>query len=73
MVKFDKEISHSVSNLETAHHIVEINDVSIFYREAGDPTKETILMLHGFPSSSQMYRDLIKKLAIDFHDGGNIQ
>ncbi|TYA71707.1 alpha/beta fold hydrolase [Seonamhaeicola marinus] len=63
-----REIAHNVaSNLETAHRSVAINGVNIFYREAGDTSKETILMLHGFPSSSLMYRDLIKKLAKDFH------
>lgn len=67
-VKPESEITHSVaSNLETAHRSVTINGVNIFYREAGDTSKETILMLHGFPSSSHMYRDLIKKLAKDFH------
>ena len=39
----------------------------IFYREAGSNSKPTILMLHGFPSSSHMYRDLIKDLSEDFH------
>ncbi|MEO1050389.1 MAG: alpha/beta hydrolase [Bacteroidota bacterium] len=66
-VKSDSKISHSVSYLETAHRKIEVNGISIFYREAGDPKKETILMLHGFPSSSHMYRDLIKKLAANFH------
>lgn len=67
-VKSENEITHSVtSNLETAHRSIVINGVNIFYREAGDPSKETIVMLHGFPSSSHMYRDLIKKLSKDFH------
>ena len=66
-VDSDKGISHSVTQLETAHRKIEINGLSIFYREAGDPKKETILMLHGFPSSSLMYRDVMKHLATDFH------
>ncbi|UJH68607.1 alpha/beta fold hydrolase [Allomuricauda sp. SCSIO 65647] len=65
--KSNKEISHSVTYLETAHRKIEVNGLSIFYRETGDPNKETILMLHGFPSSSHMYRDVMKKLAADFH------
>ena len=65
--KSDKEISHTVTYLETAHRKIEVNGLSVFYREAGDPTKETILMLHGFPSSSLMYRDVMKKLAANFH------
>ena len=46
---------------------VRINTVDIFYREAGDKNKPTILLLHGFPSSSHMFRDLIKDLSDDFH------
>ncbi len=45
----------------------EIDGLDIFYREAGSNSKPTILMLHGFPSSSHMYRDLIKDLSEDFH------
>lgn len=45
----------------------DVNGIKIFYREAGDRSKPTILLLHGFPSSSHMYRDLIPLLAKDFH------
>src|SRR5580692_9675046 len=38
-----------------------------FYREAGSESAPTIVLLHGFPSSSHMYRDLIPKLADKFH------
>jgi pimeloyl-ACP methyl ester carboxylesterase len=44
-----------------------VDDLSIFYREAGDPAAPTILLLHGFPSSSHMFRDLIPLLANRFH------
>jgi pimeloyl-ACP methyl ester carboxylesterase len=40
---------------------------SIFYREAGDPALPAIVLLHGFPSSSHMFRDLIPLLADRFH------
>jgi pimeloyl-ACP methyl ester carboxylesterase len=40
---------------------------SIFYREAGDPALPAIVLLHGFPSSSHMFRDLIPLLAERFH------
>jgi pimeloyl-ACP methyl ester carboxylesterase len=40
---------------------------TIFYWEAGDPTAPTILLLHGLPTSSRMFRDLIPALADDFH------
>lgn len=46
---------------------INIEGVNIFYREAGDVTKPLILLLHGFPSSSHMYRDLINDLKNDFH------
>lgn len=50
-----------------AYRTVTINDVEIFYREAGDPNRPTILLLHGFPTSSHMFRDLITELADEFH------
>lgn len=46
---------------------VTIEDVDIFYREAGDPDRPTLLLLHGFPTSSHMFRDLITELADEFH------
>ena len=51
----------------TNFKIVEVGGLNIFYREAGDNSKPTILMLHGFPSSSHMYRDLINDLSEDYH------
>ncbi len=50
-----------------AYRTVAIEDVEIFYREAGDPDRPTLLLLHGFPTSSHMYRDLITELADEFH------
>jgi pimeloyl-ACP methyl ester carboxylesterase len=47
---------------------VQVDGVQIFYREAGSPKKPTLLLLHGFPSSSHMYRHLLaSRLADDFH------
>jgi pimeloyl-ACP methyl ester carboxylesterase len=46
---------------------VKVDGLDIFYREAGNRSKPTILLLHGFPSSSHMYRDLIKDLSEDYH------
>ena len=39
----------------------------VFFREAGDPARPALLLLHGFPSSSHMFRDLIPLLADRFH------
>ena len=46
---------------------VNVDGLDIFYREAGKNSNPTILLLHGFPSSSHMYRDLIKDLSKDYH------
>lgn len=44
-----------------------VDGLDIFYREAGDPNRPTALLLHGFPSASHMFRDLIPELADDYH------
>jgi pimeloyl-ACP methyl ester carboxylesterase len=44
-----------------------VDGFKIFYREAGDPQKPAVLLLHGFPTSSHMFRNLIPQLADDFH------
>jgi pimeloyl-ACP methyl ester carboxylesterase len=49
------------------YHRVEVGPHRIFCREAGDPARPTILLLHGFPSSSHMFRNLIPLLADRFH------
>jgi len=50
-----------------SYRTVAIEGVDIFYREAGDPDRPTLLLLHGFPTSSHMFRDLITELADEFH------
>jgi len=45
----------------------QVDGLSMFYREAGFPSQPTIILLHGFPSSSHMYRDLIPKLSPQYH------
>jgi pimeloyl-ACP methyl ester carboxylesterase len=49
------------------YRTVDIGGTEIFYREAGDPKAPTILLLHGFPTSSHMFRDLIPLLADRYH------
>jgi pimeloyl-ACP methyl ester carboxylesterase len=51
----------------TKHRTVTIDGLKIFYREAGDAGKPVIVLLHGFPTSSHMYRHLIPALADNFH------
>ncbi len=68
--------SHSVSAAEnrsgssvsqTLHKTINIDGVEIFYREAGPADAPTILLLHGFPTSSHMFRNLIPALSDQFH------
>lgn len=51
----------------TFHKTMKINGLDIFYREAGEKTAPTILLLHGFPTSSHMFRNLIPALADKYH------
>ncbi len=51
----------------TIHKTIEIDGLDIFYREAGSANNPTILLLHGFPTSSHMFRNLIPALADEFH------
>lgn len=51
----------------TLHKFATVNDRQVFYREAGDPALPTLVLLHGFPTSSFMFRNLIPLLADRFH------
>ncbi len=52
---------------KTHYRFQEVEGRRIFYREAGDRTKPTIVLLHGFPSSSHTYRELIPLLSGAYH------
>jgi len=45
----------------------DVDGLKVFYREAGDPARPIVLLLHGFPSASHMFRDLIPELADRYH------
>jgi len=49
--------------LRTTIHRIEADGLGVFYREAGPPDAPVILLLHGFPTSSFQYRELIPRLA----------
>lgn len=49
------------------YRYVDADGVRIFYREAGNPELPTLLLLHGYPSSSHQFRDLIPLLSDRFH------
>jgi len=51
----------------TLHKTIKVDGLDIFYREAGPKDAPTILLLHGFPTSSQMFRNLIPALSDTFH------
>lgn len=50
-----------------AYRTVKIDSLDIFYREAGPKNAPVVLLLHGFPTSSHMFRNLIPALADEFH------
>ena len=56
-----------MSSFDTRFGSVTVAGLDVFYREAGDPRNPTLLLLHGFPSSSHMFRNLISDLADEFH------
>lgn len=51
----------------TVYQWADIGGLSVFYREAGSPDEPTILLLHGFPSSSRQWEPLLARLADGFH------
>ena len=52
---------------KVTHRKVDVDGINVFYREAGRPGAPVLLLLHGFPSSSHMFRELIPELAERFH------
>jgi pimeloyl-ACP methyl ester carboxylesterase len=51
----------------TIYRYATVRGLKIFYREAGETDAPALVLLHGFPSSSHMFRDLIPRLADNFH------
>ncbi len=63
-------LTNSVSaqqSVKVLYKAVKVGDLDIFYREAGPKDAPTVLLLHGFPTSSQMFRNLIPSLADKYH------
>ena len=52
---------------QVLHRTVKVEGLDIFYREAGPKDAPTVLLLHGFPTSSHMFRNLIPALADKYH------
>ncbi|MBQ7531293.1 MAG: alpha/beta hydrolase [Paludibacteraceae bacterium] len=53
--------------MKVTYHQINVDNCTVFYREAGSPDKPTLLLLHGFPSASHMFRDLMPLLADKYH------
>src|SRR5215471_5873819 len=51
----------------TKYQTILVNGINVFYREAGNAGSPTVLLLHGFPTSSHMFRNLIPKLTDNYH------
>ena len=52
-----------IQTTQVAHRTIKARDLDMFYREAGPKDAPAVLLLHGFPTSSQMFRNLIPALA----------
>jgi len=59
--------SISTSDRQVRYRSTSAGAVKVFYREAGDRKAPTLLLLHGFPTSSHMFRDLIPILSDRYH------
>jgi pimeloyl-ACP methyl ester carboxylesterase len=59
--------SAEVCTVNVKYSTADVNGIKILYREAGNPSTPTLLLLHGFPSSSHMFRNLIPLLAEKYH------
>ncbi len=57
----------SFRGFDISHKTIDVNGLNIFYREAGPKDAFSILLLHGFPTSSHMFRNLIPALSDKFH------
>ena len=59
--------TNTASTAAVSYRTVKVDGVNVFYREAGPKNAPTLLLLHGFPTSSQMFRNLIPLLADRYH------
>ena len=60
-------LSAASAENEVRYQTEKVDGLDIFYREAGNPEKPTLVLLHGFPTSSQMYRKVLDGLKDDYH------
>ena len=63
----DPTAASKLNRHQTQYRTITVQNLEIFYREAGSRSAPTIILLHGFPTSSHMFRNLIPALADQFH------
>lgn len=64
----EKNLTHqAMQNTTVQYHNLKVNGLTLFYREAGPTDAPTILLLHGYPTSSHMFRNLIPMLSKSYH------
>ena len=62
-----RALSLESTSATTTYHCMTVDSVGVFYREAGPRNAQTIVLLHGFPSSSREFDTLIPLLATRYH------
>jgi pimeloyl-ACP methyl ester carboxylesterase len=62
-----EEVKVTQASTQESYKTVTVDGLKVFYREAGPLNKPTIVLLHGFPTSSHMFRNLIPTLAKNYH------
>jgi pimeloyl-ACP methyl ester carboxylesterase len=66
MKQTDSLLIMTSKTMPVSFHKTRVADIIIFHREAGDPQAPAVLLLHGFPTSSHMFRNLIPELAAQY-------
>src|ERR1700729_3585623 len=66
-VGLDAQKKDKAMEQQIFYRTVQVDGLSIFYREAGPKDAPTILLLHGLPSSSRMFQPLLARLADNYH------
>ena len=61
------QVAPTLAATQVSYHTENVDGIDVFYREAGPKDGPALLLLHGFPTSSHMFRDLIPRLADTYH------
>jgi pimeloyl-ACP methyl ester carboxylesterase len=61
------QVAPTLAATQVSYHTQKVDGIDVFYREAGPKDGPVLLLLHGFPTSSHMFRDLIPRLADTYH------